>query len=74
MVLCVFKLFYIQKEYKGKLNDYQEGSKGYRFNLYDTSKNDKGELFGEFYVDATSGAIYKKGNNNSIEEYPQSVR
>lgn len=61
--------FEIRDEDK-ELNDYQEGSKGYRFNLYDTSKNDKGELFGEFYVDATSGAIYKKGNNNKIEEYP----
>lgn len=52
------------------LSDYQEGSKGYRFNLYDTSKNDKGDLFGEFYVDATSGAIYKRGDDGSINEYP----
>ena len=61
--------FEIRDEDK-ELNDYQEGSKGYHFNLYDTSKNDQGELFGEFYVDATSGTIYKKGSNNSIEEYP----
>ncbi|MGN0154774.1 MAG: ubiquinone biosynthesis protein [Lachnospiraceae bacterium] len=53
-----------------ELNDYQEGSKGYHFKLYDTSKNENGELFGEFYVDATSGKIYKKGENNAIEEYP----
>lgn len=53
-----------------ELNDYQEGSKGYHFSLYDTSKNDQGELFGEFYVDATSGMIYKKGEDNSITEYP----
>lgn len=53
-----------------ELTDYQEGSKGYRFNLYDTSKNDDGDMFGEFYVDATSGAIYRKGDNDSIEEYP----
>ena len=52
------------------LNDYQEGSKGYHFNLYDTSKNSAGDLFGEFYVDATSGTIYKKGTNNTVEEYP----
>lgn len=52
------------------LNDYQEGSKGYRFNLYDTSKDKNGEHFGEFYVDATSGAIYRRGSNNAIEEYP----
>lgn len=52
------------------LNDYQEGSKGYRFNLYDTSKDKNGELFGEFYVDSTSGAIYRRGSNNAIEEYP----
>lgn len=61
--------FEIRDEDK-ELNDYQEGSKGYRFNLYDTSKNENGDLFGEFYVDATSGAIYKKGSNNKIEEYP----
>lgn len=53
-----------------ELNDYQEGSKGYRFHLYDTSKNQNGELFGEFYVDATSGTIYRKGDNDAIEEYP----
>lgn len=53
-----------------ELNDYQEGSKGYRFYLYDTSKNENGDLFGEFYVDATSGTIYKKGDNNSFDEYP----
>lgn len=53
-----------------ELNDYQEGSKGYHFSLYDTSKNEKGELFGEFYVDATSGTIYKKDENDKITEYP----
>lgn len=52
------------------LNDYQEGSKGYRFSLYDTSKNKEGDLFGEFYVDANSGMIYKKGENGNITEYP----
>ncbi|MCM1159171.1 MAG: hypothetical protein NC300_10465 [Bacteroidales bacterium] len=53
-----------------ELNDYQEGSKGYRFNLYDTSKKKEGEMFGEFYVDATSGAIYRRGDDDSIEAYP----
>lgn len=52
------------------LNDYQEGSKGYRFNLYDTSTNNEGEMFGEFYVDATSGMIYKRGEDGTISEYP----
>ena len=52
-----------------KLNDYQEGSKGYHFYLYDTSKNEKGDEFGEFFVDANSGRIYQK-RNNSISEYP----
>ena len=52
------------------LTNYQEGSKGYHFNLYDTSKNKSGDKFGEFYVDATSGTIYKKGDNNTVEEYP----
>lgn len=53
-----------------ELNDYQEGSKGYHFYLYDTSKNEKGDRFGEFFVDATSGRIYQKGSDNSISEYP----
>lgn len=53
-----------------KLNDYQEGSKGYRFNLYDTSNNENGEHFGEFYVDATSGKIYRRGEDGTISEYP----
>ncbi|MCM1180903.1 MAG: ubiquinone biosynthesis protein [Clostridium sp.] len=52
------------------LNDYQEGSKGYRFNLYDTSSDKNGSLFGEFYVDATSGMIYRKDANGKINEYP----
>ena len=52
------------------LNDYQEGSKGYHFHLYDTSNNKNGELFGEFFVDANNGAIYKKDSNGKITEYP----
>ncbi|MCR5700839.1 MAG: ubiquinone biosynthesis protein [Lachnospiraceae bacterium] len=52
-----------------KLNDYQEGSMGYHFYLYDTSKNADGEEFGEFFVDANSGRIYRK-TETSIEEYP----
>ena len=51
------------------LNDYQEGSKGYHFHLYDTSKNESGELFGEFFVDATSGVIYKKNEDGTVTEY-----
>ncbi len=57
-----------------KLNDYQEGSKGYHFYLYDTSRNKEGEKFGEFFVDATSGRIYQKGNDSSISEYPATSR
>lgn len=53
-----------------KLNDYQEGSKGYHFYLYDTSKNSAGESFGEFFVDATSGRIYQKSTSGDITEYP----
>lgn len=53
-----------------ELNDYQEGSKGYHFHLYDTSKNNNGDDFGEFYVDVNSGRIYKKGVNDTVEEYP----
>ncbi len=51
------------------LSDYQEGSKGYRFHLYDTSKNSEGELFGEFYVDANTGVIYQVGDDNQFNEY-----
>lgn len=51
------------------LFDYQEGSKGYRFHLYDTS-NDSDNMFGEFYVDANSGLIYKVENDGTISEYP----
>ncbi len=53
-----------------ELNDYQEGSKGYHFYLYDTSRNSSGEKFGEFFVDATSGRIYQKNDSGSITEYP----
>lgn len=52
------------------LMDYQEGSKGYRFSLYDTSNNENGEMFGEFYVDATSGLIYRLEEDGTISEYP----
>lgn len=51
------------------LFDYQEGSKGYRFHLYDTS-NDSNDMFGEFYVDANSGLIYRVEDNGTISEYP----
>lgn len=60
--------FEIRDEDKN-LTDYQEGSKGYRFRLYDTSKDENGELFGEFYVDANSGVIYRMGDNETFEEY-----
>ncbi len=54
-----------------ELNDYQEGSKGYHFHLYDTSNNENGEYFGEFFVDATNGTIYKKGENGLVTPYPE---
>lgn len=65
--------FEIRDEDK-ELNDYQEGSKGYHFRLYDTSKKKDGELFGEFFVDADSGQIYKKSETGEITEYPASNR
>lgn len=55
-----------------ELNDYQEGSKGYHFHLYDTSQNENGDLFGEFFVDATDGTIYKKGEDQTVTPYPES--
>ena len=61
--------FELRNEEK-ELSDYQEGSKGYHFYLYDTSKKAEGELFGEFYVDATSGTIYRRKEDQSFEEYP----
>lgn len=51
------------------LEDYQEGSKGYRFELYDTSKNEKGDFFGEFYVDADTGMIYHETEDDRYVEY-----
>lgn len=51
------------------LEDYQEGSKGYRFKLYDTSKNEKGDFFGEFYVDADTGMIYHEIEDDKYVEY-----
>lgn len=43
--------------------------KGYRYEIYDTSKGD-GEKYGVFYVDQETGKIYKEsGKNNKIEEY-----
>lgn len=51
------------------LEDYQEGSKGYRFKLYDISKNDKGDFFGEFYVDANTGMIYHEIEDDKYVEY-----
>lgn len=56
------------REEDQNLVDYQEGSKGYHFKLYDTSKNTDGELFGEFYVDATTGMIYKV-DGDTVTEY-----
>ena len=56
-----------------ELNDYQEGSKGYHFHLYDTSNNKNGDYFGEFYVDATNGAIYQKGKDAIVTPYPQNT-
>lgn len=56
-----------------ELNDYQEGSKGYHFHLYDTSNNENGDYFGEFFVDATSGMIYQKGDNDQITPYPENT-
>lgn len=55
------------REEDRSLADYQEGSKGYRFKLYDTSTNQDGELFGEFYVDADTGVIYQADGDNFIE-------
>lgn len=51
------------------LTNYQEGSKGYHFKLYDTSNNQDGELFGEFYVDADTGVIYQANDKNNFIEY-----
>lgn len=42
------------------LMEYQSGSKGYRFELYDTSNDENGERVGEYYVDAESGLVYMR--------------
>ena len=48
---------------------YKDGSKGYEFELYDKSKNEAGEFFGEFYVDATTGVIYQELDEDKLQEY-----
>ena len=41
---------------------YQDGSKGYQFEIYDT-RDGKDKKFGTFYVDEKDGRVYK-GNEN----------
>lgn len=52
-----------------ELDDYQEGSMGYKFHLYDTSTNQSGDYFGEFYVDANTGVIYREEGDDRYVEY-----
>lgn len=48
---------------------YQNGNKGYRFEVHDT-KSSKDKKVGVFYVDQETGKVYKEGKNeNDITEY-----
>lgn len=52
------------------LMEYQSGSKGYRFELYDTSKDEKGTRVGEYYVDSSTGLIYSRDEESGeISQY-----
>ena len=49
--------------------EYQDGSEGYHFEVYDT-KDDSGKKYGDFYVDKDTGKIYQKNTDTKkIEEY-----
>ena len=49
--------------------EYQDGSEGYYFEVYDT-KDDSGKKYVDYYVDKDTGKIYQKNKDtNKIEEY-----
>lgn len=51
------------------LVDYNNGSKGYRFELYDTSSGSD-QKSGEYYVDSKTGKIYMMDEtSNTVTEY-----
>lgn len=52
------------------LMEYQSGSKGYRFELYDTATDTNGTRVGEYYVDSATGLIYQKDEESGeITQY-----
>ncbi len=52
------------------LMEYQSGSKGYRFELYDTANDTNGTRVGEYYVDSATGLIYSKNEESGdITQY-----
>lgn len=54
---------------KKDVADYKDGSKGYHFEIYDTSDS-SGKKYGDFYVDKDNGKIYRKNTDTKkIEEY-----
>lgn len=58
----------IRNEHK-ELTEYQDGHKGYRFELYDTSSGE-GSRVDEYYVDSESGKIYQKDDTTGdMNEY-----
>lgn len=54
---------------KKDVSEYNDGAKGYHFEIYDTS-DDSGKKYGDFYVDKDTGKIYRKNTDTKkIEEY-----
>ena len=50
------------------LTDYNSGSMGYHFELHDTRKPDNSKV-GDFYVDSTSGKVYKAVSGSGVSEF-----
>lgn len=50
------------------LTDYNSGSMGYHFELHDTRKSDNSKV-GDFYVDSTSGKVYKAVSGSGVSEF-----
>lgn len=60
---------YVVKNKSEETTEYQDGSEGYHFEVYDT-RDDSGKKYGDFYVDKDTGKIYQKNTDTKkIEEY-----
>ena len=52
----------------GNYDTYNSGSMGYHFELHDTRKSDNSKV-GDFYVDSTSGKVYKAASGSGVSEF-----